>query len=89
MISACEKNGVQFMDGVMWTHHKRTVLMKEHFNQLGDVRKVNGCFTVDDLPTDNIRLSKVTSSFSRDHLTHMYEIVGNRSVGCSGRFGMV
>jgi len=59
MISACEKNGVQFMDGVMWTHHKRTALMKEHFNQLGDVRKVNGCFTVDDLPTDNIRLSKV------------------------------
>lgn len=59
MIAACIKNGVQFMDGVMWTHHKRAAIMREHFQHLGDIRKVNGCFAVDDLPTDNIRLNKV------------------------------
>ncbi len=28
MIEACERNGVQLMDGVMWSHHLRTKEMR-------------------------------------------------------------
>lgn len=29
IVGACEKSGVQFMDGTMWMHHPRTARMKE------------------------------------------------------------
>ena len=29
IVAACEKNGVQIMDGTMWAHHPRTAKLKE------------------------------------------------------------
>lgn len=29
IVAACEKNGVQMMDGTMWAHHPRTAKLKE------------------------------------------------------------
>lgn len=40
ILEACESNGVQFMDGIMWLHHPRTAKLKEliseskHFGQI-------------------------------------------------------
>ncbi|EOA33418.1 hypothetical protein CARUB_v10020532mg [Capsella rubella] len=41
IVEACERNGVQFMDGTIWLHHQRTVKIKETLfdsGLLGDVR---------------------------------------------------
>lgn len=43
IVAACEKNGVQMMDGTMWAHHPRTAKLKEflfdsdRFGQLKNV----------------------------------------------------
>uniref|UniRef100_A0A0D3CYB4 Ubiquitin-like protease family profile domain-containing protein n=1 Tax=Brassica oleracea var. oleracea TaxID=109376 RepID=A0A0D3CYB4_BRAOL len=41
IVEACESNGVQFMDGTIWLHHKRTVNIRETMfdsGLLGDIR---------------------------------------------------
>ncbi len=62
MISACEANQVQLMDGVMWVHHRRTAMMKEDLDSgsLGPLRRVTAAFSInwDQIPEDNIRLKK-------------------------------
>lgn len=57
MAKACQQNGVQLMDGVMWVHHDRTVEMKKHIEGLGRLRRVTTAFTFnwDTIPYNNIR----------------------------------
>eukprot|EP00253_Pinus_taeda_P003288 PITA_03288 len=43
MIEACDRNGVQLMDGTMWVHHPRTTRMAELLNNpqpFGNVKEV-------------------------------------------------
>ena len=42
MIDACEKNGVQFMDGVMFMHSQRMTAMRESLDSgsIGDLRRI-------------------------------------------------
>ena len=62
MVSACEANQVQLMDGVMWVHHRRTEMMKEDMDSgaLGKLRRVTAAFSFnwDEIPQDNIRVKK-------------------------------
>jgi predicted dehydrogenase len=44
MVSACKKNGVEFMDGVMWVHGERTDPMEEAILKLDPLR-VNSHFS--------------------------------------------
>ena len=57
MAKACQQNGVQLMDGVMWIHHDRTIEMKKLIDNLGKLRKVTTAFTFswDKIPYNNIR----------------------------------
>ncbi len=57
MADACNQNGVQLMDGVMWVHHERTSVMKQELANLGGLRRVTAAFTFNwnTIPTDNIR----------------------------------
>ena len=57
MADACRQNGVQLMDGVMWVHHERTTMMKQHLASLGELRRVTAAFTFNwnTIPIDNIR----------------------------------
>lgn len=63
MIAACEKNNVQFMDGVMFMHNERLKTMRAALDrdQIGDVRRITSQFS---FPGDeaffgaNIRVSK-------------------------------
>jgi predicted dehydrogenase len=65
MLRACEDNGVQFMDGVMFMHHKRMqkiekVLRGDPYNAFGDVQRVTSGFTFSGDPAffeGNIRAS--------------------------------
>jgi predicted dehydrogenase len=60
MAAACREHHVQLMDGVMWVHHDRTRVMREHLDSgvLGQFRRVTAAFSFnwDQVPTDNIRL---------------------------------
>lgn len=62
MATTCEHYGVQLMDGVMWVHHQRTQMMKNHLTtgNLGLLRRVTAAFSFnwDQLPTENIRIRK-------------------------------
>lgn len=62
MAKACEENGVQLMDGVMWAHHDRTLQMKQIIEDgtLGKLRRVTSAFSFnwDTIPYDNIRAKK-------------------------------
>ena len=57
MADACQQNGVQLMDGVMWVHHERTNMMKQELISLGKLRRVTAAFTFNwrTIPTNNIR----------------------------------
>ena len=48
MFAACKANGVQFMDGTMWSHHPRTIDMKTVLKRgkLGRLRRITSAFTV-------------------------------------------
>lgn len=49
ILEACEKNGVQFMDGTMWMHHPRTEKMKEMISDptlFGHLKSVHSIFTL-------------------------------------------
>jgi D-xylose 1-dehydrogenase (NADP+, D-xylono-1,5-lactone-forming) len=48
MFAACQANGVQFMDGTMWSHHPRTAEMKTVLTsgKLGRLRRITAAFTV-------------------------------------------
>jgi D-xylose 1-dehydrogenase (NADP+, D-xylono-1,5-lactone-forming) len=48
MFAACKANGVQFMDGTMWSHHPRTAEMKAVLKsgKLGRLRRITSAFTV-------------------------------------------
>ena len=48
MLAACKANGVQFMDGTMWSHTARAHDMKEILNsgQLGKLRRVVSAFSI-------------------------------------------
>lgn len=48
MFAACKANGVQFMDGTMWSHHPRTAEMKAVLKsgKLGRLRRFTSAFTV-------------------------------------------
>ena len=63
VVDACESNGVQLMDGVMWVHHdwteKARAILKA--GELGDLRRVTASFTFywgSEIPVDNIRAQK-------------------------------
>ncbi len=62
MANACQENGVQLMDGVMWVHHERTPQMKQIIEDrtLGKLRRVTSGFSLnwDTIPYDNIRAKK-------------------------------
>ena len=62
MAKACEENGVQLMDGVMWVHHERTPQMRQIIEDgtLGKLRRVTSAFSFnwDAIPYDNIRAKK-------------------------------
>lgn len=62
MSQACQENGVQLMDGVMWVHHERTPKMREMIENgtLGKLRRVTSAFSLnwDTIPYDNIRAKK-------------------------------
>eukprot|EP00249_Psilotum_nudum_P024064 c29077_g1_i1 orf=467-1543(+) len=48
IISACEKQGVQLMDGTMWVHHPRAAKMKELLKNseiCGDVLEIHSSFS--------------------------------------------
>ena len=60
MIDACEKNGVQLMDGVMWVHHDWTEKAKAILvsGGIGELRKVISSFSFSwgsEIPEGNIR----------------------------------
>lgn len=63
IIDACEKSGVQLMDGTMWMHHPRTKALKMKIDDgqaLGDIKEVTATFTFT-APSNfetNIRSSK-------------------------------
>ncbi|KAL8096431.1 putative oxidoreductase At4g09670 [Apium graveolens] len=47
IIEACERNGVQFMDGTMWMHHPRTSKIQEFLSDsenFGELKAVSSCF---------------------------------------------
>lgn len=49
IISACEKQGIQLMDGTMWMHHPRADKMKEVLNNkqlFGDLVEIHSAFVV-------------------------------------------
>jgi predicted dehydrogenase len=61
MIAACEANGVQFMDGVMFVHNERLsriLEVLENGEELGKVRRIESCFSFlgDEEFEGNIRL---------------------------------
>ncbi len=62
MAKACQENGVQLMDGVMWVHHERTPKMRQMIENgtLGKLRRVTSAFSLnwDTIPYDNIRAKK-------------------------------
>jgi len=57
MIQACKKANVLFMDGVMWSHHKRTKAIRDdlHYKKIGDLVRINSIFCADS-KDGNIRL---------------------------------
>jgi predicted dehydrogenase len=63
MIAACDRNGVQFMDGVMYMHSTRLPKMKEVLRDgttVGEIRRVTSQFSFrapDAFLSDNIRVS--------------------------------
>lgn len=63
MIAACQKRGLQFMDGVMFMHSLRLPRLRETLddaNNLGKLRRVTSHFSfngTDEFKTSNIRVS--------------------------------
>ena len=63
MISACQKNGVQFMDGVMFMHSPRLAKVREVLNDgksVGEVRRIASAFSFyagGNFFRDNIRVN--------------------------------
>lgn len=63
MIAACKKNGVQFMDGVMFMHSQRLNKMREVFNDggsIGEIRRITSQFSFssdEEFTKSNIRVS--------------------------------
>ncbi|KAK9111130.1 hypothetical protein Scep_018649 [Stephania cephalantha] len=50
VVEACERNGVQFMDGTMWMHHPRTSRMRELMDDpdlFGHLKSVHVVYTFD------------------------------------------
>lgn len=45
IVEACEKNGVQFMDGTMWLHSLRTAELENKIPELGRIFRLNAAFT--------------------------------------------
>jgi predicted dehydrogenase len=62
MISACRKNNVQFMDGVMFMHSQRLAKVREILNDgknVGEIRRISSAFSFypgKDFFRDNIRV---------------------------------
>ncbi|KAK9713137.1 hypothetical protein RND81_06G005800 [Saponaria officinalis] len=62
IISACEENGVQFMDCTMWVHHPRARVMADFFSdpkRFGQLKSIQTCFTYsggNDFPENDIRM---------------------------------
>ncbi|WZY96882.1 LOW QUALITY PROTEIN: hypothetical protein YC2023_069211 [Brassica napus] len=49
IVAACEKNGVQMMDGTMWAHHPRTAKLKEFLfdsDRFGQLKNIHSCFSL-------------------------------------------
>lgn len=48
MVAACERRGVQLMDGVMWVHTPRATVMREMIRSgaIGTPRRVTSAFTI-------------------------------------------
>ena len=61
MLGACRKNGVQFMDGVMFSHSRRLARIREQLasgEAVGDIRRIASQFSFragDDFEAGNIR----------------------------------
>ncbi|KAJ0242266.1 hypothetical protein HA466_0207500 [Hirschfeldia incana] len=49
IVAACEKKGVQMMDGTMWAHHPRTAKLKEFLfdsDRFGQLKNIHSCFSL-------------------------------------------
>ncbi|MDG2471425.1 MAG: Gfo/Idh/MocA family oxidoreductase [Pirellulaceae bacterium] len=63
MVTACQQNGVQFMDGIMFMHSQRLAAMKGLLadgHVLGDIRRISGSFSFngpEEFQAGNIRTS--------------------------------
>jgi predicted dehydrogenase len=61
MLEACQSNGVQFMDGVMFMHSRRLALLRQVLDEgenIGEVRRIASAFTFRQSPdffAENIR----------------------------------
>ena len=61
MTAACEKNNVQFMDGIMYMHSSRLKAMQNSLqqkDQIGEIRRISGNFSFngpEEFQADNIR----------------------------------
>jgi len=64
ILTACKKNGVQFMDGVMFMHSQRLPIMREILDDgksVGDIRRIVAHFSFkgsEDFLKSNIRVSQ-------------------------------
>ena len=62
MVDACDKHGVQFMDGVMWLHHPREADMRSVLEngELGDLKHMSSAFTFrwPTIPDDDFRTKR-------------------------------
>lgn len=60
LVTYCRQKGICLMDGFMWPHHPRTVLLRQFLDQgsIGPLLHIAGAFTfLLDLGPENIRLS--------------------------------
>ncbi|KAK9757310.1 hypothetical protein RND81_01G155400 [Saponaria officinalis] len=76
ILSACECNGVQFMDGTMWLHHPRTTSMEEFLRdplRFGQLKEIQSTLTW-----------KVDENFLKNDIRVKPELDGLGALGDAG-----
>ena len=61
MAAACEKHGVQLVDGIMWVHHPRAAQMRATIagGTLGELRRITSAFTFNrEFPLSDLRMQR-------------------------------
>lgn len=79
MLAACDENNVQFMDGVMFDHSRRTPLMANvaTSGQLGPLRRIEAHFS---FPADD--------EFSKDNIRSRSDLEPHGALGDLGWYGI-